>query len=523
MNNEDKFISLIKSKIEKYTKKANFEENGYVISVSDGVAIVSGLDDAMYNEIVEFENGSKGIIMNLEISSISVIVLGKYDDIKERSLVKRIKSVFSAPVGDSLMGRVIDAIGNPIDGNGSINKKTFSPVEKIAPGVTQREPVNAPLETGILLIDSLLPIGKGQRELIIGDRQTGKTSIAIDTIINQKGKNVKCIYVSIGQKNSSLARIIKNLETSKAMKYTTVVSASAGENDAVKYLAPYTGITIGEKWLENGENVLIIFDDLTKHAYAYRALSLLLGRPVGREAYPGDIFYLHSRLLERACKLDKKHGGGSITALPIIETQNGDLSSYIPTNAISITDGQIFLQTNLFNLGQRPAVSVELSVSRVGSAAQNKVIKKFSSSIKAKLSEYYDVASFAQFGNELDENTNQIIEFGKRIVQLMKQNNNHCYDWIEEAILLHLIYTKNISFINIHEIDEFKNKYLLVMIITNEWKEISKKIDVSDNILNKLNEISLSFILNYIKKQNSYDAKVIKLVEEKIKKNGGNK
>jgi F-type H+-transporting ATPase subunit alpha len=247
MNNEDKFISLIKSKIEKYTKKANFEENGYVISVSDGVAIVSGLDDAMYNEIVEFENGSKGIIMNLEISSISVIVLGKYDDIKERSLVKRIKSVFSAPVGDSLMGRVIDAIGNPIDGNGSINKKTFSPVEKIAPGVTQREPVNAPLETGILLIDSLLPIGKGQRELIIGDRQTGKTSIAIDTIINQKGKNVKCIYVSIGQKNSSLARIIKNLETSKAMKYTTVVSASAGENDAVKYLAPYTGITIGEK------------------------------------------------------------------------------------------------------------------------------------------------------------------------------------------------------------------------------------------------------------------------------------
>jgi F-type H+-transporting ATPase subunit alpha len=423
MVKDDKFISLIKAKIKSYESKINFIEEGRVISVNDGIVIASGLTNVMSNEIVKFENGTLGIAFNLEATHVGIVLLGKYDDIQEDSPVYRTKTVASICVGDHLLGRVIDPLGKPLDDKGKITSHTFKPIEQLAPGVMMRSSVDVPLETGTVMIDTMFPIGRGQRELIIGDRQTGKTSIAIDAIINQKGKNVKCIYVSIGQKNSTLARIINTLENAKALEYTTIVVASASDLSGIIYIAPYSGITIAEEWAKNGEDVLIVFDDLTKHAFSYRTMSLLLHRPSGREAYPGDIFYLHSRLLERACKLNKKNGGGSITALPIVETQNSDISTYIPTNIISITDGQLFLQTSLFNIGQKPAIDVGLSVSRIGSAAQNQVIKTLSKSIKIYLSEYYDVSSFAQFGTDLDENTVAIIENGKSIVELLKQKN----------------------------------------------------------------------------------------------------
>ncbi|MDR2821466.1 MAG: F0F1 ATP synthase subunit alpha [Mycoplasmataceae bacterium] len=494
---KDSFISQIKAKIASYEKKTNFAEEGKVIAINDGIATVSGLDNVMLDEILQFENGTLGMALNLEATNVGVVLFGEYEDIKENSPVKRTKKVISIPVGDKLLGRVINSMGVPLDGKGTIVSTKLSPIEKIAPGVMLREPVNMPLETGIITIDSMFPIGKGQRELIVGDRQTGKTSIAIDAILNQKGKNVKCIYVSIGQKNSSLARIIKTLNENGSMAYTTVVAAGASELSGVIYIAPYSGITIAEEWANKGEDVLIVFDDLTKHAISYRTMSLLLRRPSGREAYPGDVFYLHSRLLERACKLNKENGGGSITALPIVETQNSDISTYIPTNIISITDGQLFLQTNLFNTGQRPAIDVGLSVSRVGSNAQNKIMKKLSKSIKIGLSEYYDVASFSQFGTDLEESTMAIINKGERILELIKQTNASPLAWIDQAMLLFLIHSDIIKNIKVEDIKEFKIKYLDVIKSNSLYKEIHKSQDITDEQYEKLKTIASEYITKF--------------------------
>jgi F-type H+-transporting ATPase subunit alpha len=439
LKNNDQFSTTIKAKIEKYARSISVNEEGKVISIGDGIANVTGLDHVMLNELVQFENGSYGMALNLEADFVGVVLLGKYTDIGENSIVKRTKRVVSVPVGDALLGRIIDPLGNAIDGKGTIASDKFVQIEKIAPGVMARQAVSQPLETGILSIDSMFPIGKGQRELIIGDRQTGKTTIAIDTVINQKGKNVYCVYVAIGQKNSSIAQLVRTLSAKDALDYTVIISATASDIPALKYIAPYTGITIAEEWMQKGKDVLIIYDDLSKHAVAYRTLSLLLRRPPGREAYPGDVFYLHSRLLERACKLNEANGGGSITALPIIETQAGDIAAYIPTNVISITDGQLFMMTSLFNAGQRPAIDAGLSVSRVGSAAQIKCIKQMSGSLKLELAQYRELDAFSQFGSDLDNETKKILEHGKRVMLMVKQQQNQPLSQIDEAIMLLVI------------------------------------------------------------------------------------
>ncbi|MDY6276364.1 MAG: F0F1 ATP synthase subunit alpha, partial [Bacilli bacterium] len=397
--------ALIKKQIEDFSSKVESDDVGTVITVGDGVALVYGLDKAMLGELVEFPGHIYGMVMNLEEEHVGCVLLGSDTEIKEGDLVKRTKEVVKVPVGDELLGRVVNALGQPIDGLQDITSKKYREVERIAPGVMYRKSVDTPLQTGIKAIDAMIPIGRGQRELIIGDRQTGKTAIAIDTIINQKDQNVNCVYVAIGQKNSTVASIVDKLKKAGAMKYTVVVSSTASELAPLQYLAPYAGMAMAEEWLEQGKDTLIVLDDLSKHAVAYRTLSLLLKRPSGREAYPGDVFYLHSRLLERACKLDEKHGGGSITALPIIETQSGDISAYIPTNVISITDGQIFLMTDLFNAGQRPAIDSGLSVSRVGSAAQIKAMKQVASSLKIELANYRELQAFSQFGSDLDADT----------------------------------------------------------------------------------------------------------------------
>lgn len=414
--------SLIKEQIKEFKNSSEFSSDlGTVVTVGDGIAVIYGLRKCILGELLEFPNSVFGMVMNLEEDSVSAVLLGEGNSIKEGDTVKRTGNVVEVPVGNALLGRVVDALGRPIDGLGEIQFTKTMPIERKAPSIMQRESVNEPLETGIKCIDAVIPIGKGQRELIIGDRQTGKTAIAIDAIINQKGKNVLCVYVAIGQKNSSVASIVDKLKTYGAMEYTVVVNASASEISPLLYIAPYSGITIAENWMYEGKDVLIIFDDLSKHAVSYRALSLLLKRSPGREAYPGDIFYLHSRLLERSAKLNKKNGGGSITALPIVETLAGDISAYIPTNIISITDGQIFLSTDLFNAGQRPAIDTGLSVSRVGSAAQFKAMKKVSSSIKMELANYHELKSFAQFGSDIDENTRKIIYHGHILEEVLKQ------------------------------------------------------------------------------------------------------
>ncbi|GMO15146.1 MAG: F0F1 ATP synthase subunit alpha [Mycoplasmoidaceae bacterium] len=496
--NKDTFINQIKAKISSYEKKTSFTEEGKVIAINDGVAIVSGLDNVMLNETLLFENGTFGIALNLETTNVGVVLFGKYENIKEGSSVKRTKSVISVPVGDKLLGRVIDPLGNPLDDESDLSNCKKMPIERPAPGIMEREPINASLHTGSLTIDSMFPIGKGQRELIVGDRQTGKTSLAIDAIINQKGKSVKCIYVSIGQKNSSLARIIKILNENQALKFTTIVAAGASDLTGITYIAPYSGMTIAEEWARKGDDVLIVFDDLTKHAVSYRTMSLLLKRPSGREAYPGDVFYLHSRLLERSCKLNKESGGGTITAIPIIETQNSDISTYIPTNTISITDGQIFLQSSLFNIGQRPAIDIGLSVSRVGSKAQNKMIKKLSKSLKAALSEYYDMVSFSQFGNELEESTAKIIENGKKILVLLKQRNSQPLESIDIAMLLFLVHANIIEFINLENISSFKEEYLISIKETKIYKEIAVTNDIND----KQYDILRAIVTDYASKFN---------------------
>lgn len=417
----DEISSIIKERIQSYDLSINVEETGKVISVADGVARVYGLKNVMASEMVEFENGEKGLAQNLEESSVGVVILGKADKIVEGTSVKRLGKLLRVPVGDALIGRVVNSLGEPLDAKGSIDATESRFIEEKAKGIMARKSVHEPLQTGIKAIDALVPIGRGQRELIIGDRQTGKTTVAVDTIINQKGQDVICIYVAIGQKQSTVAQVVKKLEEYGAMDYTIVVAANASDPAALQYLAPYAGVTMGEYFRDNSRHALIIYDDLSKHAVAYREMSLILRRPPGREAYPGDVFYLHSRLLERASKLNDKLGAGSLTALPIIETQAGDVSAYIPTNVISITDGQIFLETDLFNSGVRPAINVGLSVSRVGGSAQIKAIKKVAGTLRLELAQYRELQAFSQFASDLDESSRKQLERGQRMVEVLKQ------------------------------------------------------------------------------------------------------
>ncbi|HEC2410914.1 TPA: F0F1 ATP synthase subunit alpha [Campylobacter jejuni] len=417
----DEISSIIKERIENFDLNLEIEETGKIISIADGVAKVYGLKNIMAGEMVEFENGDKGMALNLEESSVGIVILGKGEGLKEGASVKRLKKLLKVPVGEALIGRVVNALGEPIDAKGVINANEYRFVEEKAKGIMARKSVHEPLHTGIKAIDALVPIGRGQRELIIGDRQTGKTTVAVDTIISQRGQGVICIYVAIGQKQSTVAQVVKRLEEHGAMEYTIVVNAGASDPAALQYLAPYTGVTMGEFFRDNAKHALIVYDDLSKHAVAYREMSLILRRPPGREAYPGDVFYLHSRLLERASKLNDELGAGSLTALPIIETQAGDVSAYIPTNVISITDGQIFLETDLFNSGIRPAINVGLSVSRVGGAAQIKATKQVSGTLRLDLAQYRELQAFAQFASDLDEASRKQLERGQRIVELLKQ------------------------------------------------------------------------------------------------------
>ncbi|EJC5514470.1 F0F1 ATP synthase subunit alpha [Campylobacter jejuni] len=417
----DEISSIIKERIENFDLNLEIEETGKIISVADGVAKVYGLKNIMAGEMVEFENGDKGMALNLEESSVGIVILGKGEGLKEGASVKRLKKLLKVPVGEALIGRVVNALGEPIDAKGVINANEYRFVEEKAKGIMERKSVHEPLHTGIKAIDALVPIGRGQRELIIGDRQTGKTTVAVDTIISQRGQGVICIYVAIGQKQSTVAQVVKRLEEHGAMEYTIVVNAGASDPAALQYLAPYTGVTMGEFFRDNAKHALIVYDDLSKHAVAYREMSLILRRPPGREAYPGDVFYLHSRLLERASKLNDELGAGSLTALPIIETQAGDVSAYIPTNVISITDGQIFLETDLFNSGIRPAINVGLSVSRVGGAAQIKATKQVSGTLRLDLAQYRELQAFAQFASDLDEASRKQLERGQRMVELLKQ------------------------------------------------------------------------------------------------------
>jgi len=417
---ESIYDSILKQ-IEGYQPSVEAVEVGYVQVVGDGIARVSGLANVRYNELVRFENGTAGIAFNLEKDNVGVIIMGDYDNIQEGDAVSPLGRIASVPVGMGMIGRVVDALGNPVDGKGPIEASEFYNIERIAPGVMERQSVNRPVQTGILAIDSMIPVGRGQRELIIGDRQTGKTAVAIDAIINQKGQNMFCIYVAVGKRRGEIARIVATLEEAGALEYTTIVTATASEAAALQYIAPYAGCAIGEWFMENGKDALVIYDDLSKHANAYRQVSLLLRRPPGREAFPGDVFYLHSRLLERAAQLSKERGGGSLTALPVIETQLGDVSAFIPTNVISITDGQIYLETELFNSGQRPALNTGISVSRVGSAAQTKAMKSIAGGLKLQMAQFRDLAAFAQFGSNLDKDTQEQLDRGLRLNELFKQ------------------------------------------------------------------------------------------------------
>ena len=459
----EEITKLIREQIKHYELKLDSAEVGTVILVGDGIAKVSGLDACMSGELVEFPNGTYGMAQNLEEDTVSVVVLGTDDGIKEGDTVKRTGRVVSVPVGQALIGRVVNALGETIDGRGPVDAADYLPIERPAPGIIDREPVNQPLQTGIKAIDSMIPIGKGQRELIIGDRQTGKTTIATDTILNQKGKNVICIYVAIGQKRSTVAQIVEDLTAGGAMDYTIVVSSTASELAPMQYIAPYTGCTMGEYFMEQGRDVLVIYDDLSKHAVAYRAISLLIRRPPGREAYPGDVFYLHSRLLERAAHLSQARGGGSLTALPIIETQAGDVSAYIPTNVISITDGQIFLETELFNAGIMPAVNPGISVSRVGGAAQIKAMKKVAGSLKLLYSQYRELQSFAQFGSDLDGDTKARLALGERIVEVLKQKNRAPVEVAHQVCIIYAVtneYLKDVPVSKVHEFERQLQEFM---------------------------------------------------------------
>jgi F-type H+/Na+-transporting ATPase subunit alpha len=457
----EEISEIIKNEIENFQSKIEISETGTVLTVGDGIARVYGLENVMSGELLEFPKGVKGIALNLEENSVGCAIFGYDILIKEGDLVKRTKTIVEIPVGEKLLGRVVNALGKPIDGKGIPDIKTRQPVEKKAPGIVDRQSVCEPLETGIKAIDSLIPIGRGQRELIIGDRQTGKTAIIIDTIINQKKTGVKCIYVAVGQRQATVAQLVDKLRLNEAMDYTTIVSASASDSAPLQYLAPYVGMTLGEYYRDKGEHAIVFIDDLSKHAVAYRQISLLLRRPPGREAYPGDIFYLHSRLLERAAKLNDKNGGGSLTCLPVVETQAGDISAYIPTNVISITDGQIFLETELFHSGQRPAINVGLSVSRVGGAAQIKAMKKISGPLRLQLAQYRELQAFTQFGSELDSVSQHQLERGKRMMQIMRQPILSSIS-IEEQILVLLSGTKGfLDAIPVEQISRFSTGLLV--------------------------------------------------------------
>ena len=455
----EEISSVIKEQIKRYASELEVSDVGTVIQVADGIARVHGLENAMQGELLEFPGEVYGMVLNLEEDNVGVVLLGSQRNISEGDTVKTTGRVVEVPVGDCMLGRVVNALGQPIDGKGPIQTDRYRKIERVASGVITRKSVDTPLQTGIKAIDSMVPIGRGQRELIIGDRQTGKTAIAIDTIINQKGQGVKCIYVAIGQKASTVATIVKTLEDAGALAYTTVVAATASELAPLQYIAPYSGCAIGEEWMENGEDVLVVYDDLTKHAAAYRTLSLLLKRPPGREAYPGDVFYLHFRLLERAARMSDEYGGGSLTALPIIETQAGDVSAYIPTNVISITDGQIYLETEMFNSGFRPAVNAGLSVSRVGGAAQIKAMKKIAAPIRVELAQYRELASFAQFGSELDADTREKLAQGERIKEVLKQPQYNPMPVQYQVIIIYAVTKKYLLDVPTEDITRFETEF----------------------------------------------------------------
>ena len=470
----EEISSVIKEQIKNYTAKLETTDVGTVIQVADGIARIHGLENAMQGELLEFPGEVYGMVMNLEEDNVGVVLLGDSRAVNEGDVVKTTGRVVEVPVGDALTGRVVNALGQPIDEKGPIDTDKYRPVERVAYGVIDRQAVDTPVQTGIKAIDSMVPIGRGQRELIIGNRQTGKTAIAVDTIINQKGQNMHCIYVAIGQKASTVAGIVKTLKEHDAMEYTTVVASTASELAPLQYIAPYAGCAIGEEWMERGEDVLIIYDDLSKHATAYRTLSLLLRRPPGREAYPGDVFYLHSRLLERASRLSKELGGGSLTAIPIIETQAGDVSAYIPTNVISITDGQIYLETEMFHAGFRPAINAGLSVSRVGGAAQIKAMKKIAGPIRTELAQYRELASFAQFGSELDDDTRERLAQGERIKEVLKQPQYQPLAVEKQIVIIYAVTRKYLLDVPVERIAEFEKG--LYEFVETKYPEIYKAI-----------------------------------------------
>ena len=477
----EEISSIIKQQIKNYENKVEQTETGTIILVGDGIAKAHGLENCMSNELLEFENGEYGMALNLEENVVSIVMLSNTSDIKEGSVVKRTGEVVSVPVGEKMIGRVVNALGQPIDGKGPIDYKEVRPIESEAPGIIKRKSVSVPLQTGIKAIDSMIPIGRGQRELIIGDRQTGKTSIAVDTIINQKKENVICIYVAIGQKNSTVAQLADTLSKAGAMDYTVIVSATASELAPLQYIAPYSGCAIGEYFMAQGKDVLIVYDDLSKHAVAYRALSLLIRRPPGREAYPGDVFYLHSRLLERAARVSEEYGGGSITALPIIETQAGDVSAYIPTNVISITDGQIFLESELFHSGIMPAVNPGISVSRVGGNAQIKAMKKVAGSLKLLYSQYRELQSFAQFGSDLDADTKERLALGERIVEILKQDKNSPMPVeLQVAVIFATVngYLKNVE---VRDVKRYEKE--LCVFLKNKYDDLLSDIKTTGDLL----------------------------------------
>lgn len=493
--NSEEIISILKEEIENYDEIAKDQETGSVIYVGDGIATVYGIDHAMYGEIVTFENGLKGMVQDIKRHQIGVILFGKDTGVREGTRVARTGKKAGVPVGEGFIGRVVDALGNPIDGKGAIQEDGFRPVEQPAPGIVERRSVDTPLETGILAIDSMFPIGRGQRELIIGDRQTGKTSIATDTILNQKGKDVICIYVAIGQKASTVAKLVNTFEKAGAMSYTTVISATASECAPLQYIVPYSGTAMAEYFMYQGKDVLIVYDDLSKHAVAYRALSLLLERSPGREAYPGDVFYLHSRLLERSSRLNDEQGGGSITALPIIETQAGDVSAYIPTNVISITDGQIFLESDLFFAGMRPAVNVGLSVSRVGGAAQTKAMKKAAGSVRIDLAQYREMEVFTQFSSDLDDATKEQLQYGKGLMELLKQPLGQPLSLHQQVITLIAATHKKLMHVEISRMKEYQAEMLAYF--DREYPEIRGEImekkALSDELIAKIEQAAEEF------------------------------
>ena len=500
----DEITAILKTKIENYQSKLEVSNTGTVLEVGDGISRIYGLEKAMSSELVEFDDGkgTLGIVLNLNEDNVDVVILGDYTDIKEGTTVKTTGKIASVPVGDALIGRIIDPTGKPLDGKGEIKSTKIRPVERVAPGIITRKSVHQPLQTGLTAIDALTPIGRGQRELIIGDRQTGKTALAVDTIINQKGGDVICIYVAIGQKQSTVAQLAKTLEKYGAMDYSIIVSATASESAPTQYIAPFAGVAIAEEFMEQGKHVLIIYDDLTKHAQAYRAMSLLLKRPPGREAYPGDVFYLHSRLLERACKLNDELGGGSITALPIIETQAGDVSAYIPTNVISITDGQIFLETSLFNAGNRPAINAGISVSRVGGNAQTKAIKKVAGQLRLDLAQYGELAAFAQFASDLDKTTLKQLLRGQKLTEVIKQPQYQPLSVAKQVSILYAVNQGYIDDIDNTLIPKFKNDWFSYFEANckQTLEELNNGSALTDEIKEDLDKNIQSFKATFVSK-----------------------